>query len=418
VATENNLVYALDASDGKVFWRRSLGSPVQSSTLPCGNIRPILGITGTPAIDERRAAVYLDAMVVGKQRLEPRHLVFGLSLKDGSILPGFPIDVGDAVKLSGVSFMPRRQNQRGALLINADTLFIPYGGHFGDCESYHGWIVGISLSKPSNVSAWVTRGAGGGVWAPGGISFVGQSLFFAAGNTKGADEWSDGEAVFRLNPSLARSTDPHDFFALSDWRSRDETDEDLGCTNVLPLDVTDMSGGAHLLFAVGKDSKAYLLSRENLGGIGHPIAAEQISNTPIRTSPATFGRKDVAFVAIQGRGSECPNQTSNSGLMMLRIEAHQTLVISTEWCRPLDGRGSPIVTTTDGSSNPIVWIIGAEGDNRIHGFKGDNGEPIFTGGGAGDESPNVRHFATILAADGRLFAAGDGRIYAFTTTSD
>jgi hypothetical protein len=40
------------------------------------------------------------------------------------------------------------------------------------------------------------------------------------------------------------------------------------------------------------------------------------------------------------------------------------------------GEGSPIVTTTDGRSNPIVWIIGAEGDERLHGYRGDTGEPI------------------------------------------
>ena len=70
-------------------------------------------------------------------------------------------------------------------------------------------------------------------------------------------------------------------------------------------------------------------------------------------------------------------------------------------------------TTTDGHSNPIVWLDGAEGDNRLHGFQGDNGAPIFTGGNPTDETPNVRRFSTILAADGRLFVAGGGQIYSF-----
>src|SRR5215472_12872455 len=39
VATEDNLVQALDANTGKAVWRRSLGSPVPRSALPCGNIK-------------------------------------------------------------------------------------------------------------------------------------------------------------------------------------------------------------------------------------------------------------------------------------------------------------------------------------------------------------------------------------------
>ena len=75
------------------------------------------------------------------------------------------------------------------------------------------------------------------------------------------------------------------------------------------------------------------------------------------------------------------------------------------------GAGAPIVTTTDGTANPIVWMLGAEGDNRLHGFRGDTGEALFT------SSPLVaglRHFQTLIAADDRLFVGADGRLYAFT----
>ncbi|HWX11966.1 MAG TPA: hypothetical protein VNZ04_08205 [Trinickia sp.] len=35
-------------------------------------------------------------------------------------------------------------------------------------------------------------------------------------------------------------------------------------------------------------------------------------------------------------------------------------------------------------------------------------------GGPEDRISGLRHFATILAADARLYVAGDGRIYAFS----
>ena len=72
-----------------------------------------------------------------------------------------------------------------------------------------------------------------------------------------------------------------------------------------------------------------------------------------------------------------------------------------------------IVTTDDDNSSPIVWIVGAEGDDRLHGFRADTGAPVFSGGGSGDSMTGLRHFATILASDDRLFIGGDGRIYAF-----
>jgi outer membrane protein assembly factor BamB len=95
---------------------------------------------------------------------------------------------------------------------------------------------------------------------------------------------------------------------------------------------------------------------------------------------------------------------------MLHLRAGSPPAIETAWCGTLSGAGAPIVTTTDGRANPIVWILGAEGDNRLHGFRGDTGEALFT-------SPplvGLRHFQTLIAADDRLFVGADGRLYAFS----
>jgi hypothetical protein len=68
-----------------------------------------------------------------------------------------------------------------------------------------------------------------------------------------------------------------------------------------------------------------------------------------------------------------------------------------------------IVTTSDDTADPIVWVVGAEGDNQLHGFRGDNGQAVFTS----DPLDGLRHYVTILAAAGRLYVAGDGRVFAF-----
>ncbi len=409
VATESNWVYALDARNGKVAWKKSLGASVPRSALPCGNIAP-LGITGTPAIDGIKDSIYVDAMVDAQDGSGPQHLIFGLAVGDGAILPGFPVNVAEALKARGMTFAPRVQNQRGALLIAENKLFVPYGGHFGDCGQYHGWVVGIDLNDPRSISAWSTRGLGAGVWAPGGISYDGRSLFVATGNTSGASQWADGEAIIRLGIDLKTSQDPRDFFAPSDWKALDDADIDLGGVGALPLDVAGPHGKTALLLALGKDGKAYLLDRTNLGGIGGARDVQRVARNQIRTSPAVLPTLNGSYVAFEGSGTNCPHGDTNGGLTVIKIDAHPAPKISPAWCGAITGRGAPIITTDDDNSNPIVWMVGAEGDDRLHGFRADTGAPVFTGG---DALSGLRHFVTIPASDDRLFIAGDGRVYAF-----
>jgi hypothetical protein len=105
VATEDDVVHAIDAVSGQERWQRLLGKPVRRSSLPCGNISP-LGLTGTLVIDASREAIYLDAAVEGASG--PRHLVFALSLGDGTSLPGWPIDIVEALGGSASKIDPLR----------------------------------------------------------------------------------------------------------------------------------------------------------------------------------------------------------------------------------------------------------------------------------------------------------------------
>ena len=402
VASESNVVTAIDAANGTSVWTRTLGRPAPLSTFACGNIDP-LGITGTPVIDEASGTLYLDAVIA--DAAGPRHRIFALSLKDGAPLPDWPVDVADALRAEGQAFDSRVQNQRGALLLLNGTVYVPYGGFFGDCGDYHGWVVGVSLGNPQHVIAWRTRGRGGGIWAPGGIASDGQALDVATGNTVGARDWADGEAVFRLKPDLRHSERSNDFFAAADWRALDSRDADLGGTNPLPL---DLPGGQPLVLALGKDQRAYLLDRYNLGGFGGSLVAERVSIYPIRTAPAAYPGANAMFVAFQGAGAHCP-AGQRGDLTTLKIATGAAHMVETAWCGAVSGAGSPIVTTTDGSANPVVWMLGAEGDNQLHGFRGDTGETLVTG----PPLAGLRHFQTLIAADDRLFVGADGRLYAF-----
>jgi hypothetical protein len=409
-ATENNTVEALDAATGRRLWMRVLGAPVSRAALRCGNIHP-LGITGTPVIDPASKAIYVDAAVGGPPGV--RHLVFGLRLEDGAPLPGWPVDIAEALRRHGLTFNARDQNERGALTILNDRLYVPYGGHYGDCGDYHGWVVGIALRDPRDIVAWKTPARGGGIWAPGGIASDGKSLYVATGNTFGASTWSGGEAVIRLSPDLKPSSDRRDFFTPENWAALDARDADLGGTHPVLIDVPGEQAPQGLVLALGKDGHAYLLDRANLGGIGGSLINETVSPRPIRTAPAVYPVAGAAFVAFQGLGSRCPGG-QGGGLTTLKITGGSRPVLETAWCASLRGAGAPIVTTTDGRAEPIVWIVGAEGDNRLHAFKGDTGEPLLGAAGAGEAMKGLHHFQTLIAGDDRLYVGADDRIYAFT----
>ena len=77
VATENDTVYALSAATGAVEWSTHLARPVPSNELPCGDIQPTVGITGTPVIDPVRGEIFAvaDELVNGV----PAHVLVGLA---------------------------------------------------------------------------------------------------------------------------------------------------------------------------------------------------------------------------------------------------------------------------------------------------------------------------------------------------
>jgi outer membrane protein assembly factor BamB len=404
VATEDDVVAALDATSGQIVWQTRVGAAVPATALPCTNIDP-LGITGTPVIDPTQNAVFFDAFVAGAGG--PRHEVFALRLADGTVLPGWPLDVGEALTARGVHFVPRDQNQRAALAMLDGHVFVGFGGHTGDCGDYHGTVIGLATTTPRLTGAWVSRARKAGIWAPGGISVADGKLYFATGNSERdaspAAPWDDGIGAFRASAALSHSDDPHDFFTPRDHATLDDDDLDLGGTVPLPV---DLANGLRRLIAMGKDGKVYLLDRDNLGGVGGALAVRHLADGSIIQAPVVYRARGETIVAFRTPGALCPDRQSTTAVLAVAIDPAGLRPL---WCAPIDGRGIPIVTTATAEADPIVWVAGAEGDERLHGFRGDTGETVFASGNL----PGLRHFVTPLVANGRLYLAGDGRVFAF-----
>jgi hypothetical protein len=271
-------------------------------------------------------------------------------------------------------------------------------------------VIQLQTSNPPTLTAsWSTRASGGGIWAQGGVAGDGKALYATTGNTFGANTWSDGEAIIKLLPGLAHSTDKKDYFAPSNWQTLDNEDEDLGGTEALPLNIA-VSGSppARRVIAFGKDGNAYLADRANLGGIGGQLAIAQVSNSRIITAPAVYETSTATMVAFTNSGSK---NCSGNSMTMLNVAPSGSTPISVAWCTQFNGQGAPIITTTDGTNNPIVWVVGAEGDNLLHGFNALTGQSVFSGGNY--TMSGLHHFQTIMEAEGHFYVAADNTVYAF-----
>jgi outer membrane protein assembly factor BamB len=388
VVTMSNNVYALDAVTGAIIWQRNVGTPAGSMGLFAG-----VGIAGTPVIDLASRALFLVAVISG-----PNNMVYSLNVDTGAINAGFPIDVNAAFS----DFSSSLEMQRAALAILGNRLYIPYGG-YADIGNYHGRVLGVSLDG-SQLGSWATSSLKSGIWSPGGIASDGTNLFVATGNAPGGTTpWGGSEAVIRLQPGPIFSGATADFWAPTTWQSLDTSDNDLGGTNAIVVDVPGATPSA-LIVALGKDRNAYLLNRNNLGGIVAPVGQGVVSTGQIINAPVTYRTSLGTFVALR---------PVSGTLTAFKITASSPPAVATGWSVTSTGRTSPFVTSPDGTTSPIVWAYGHGTNQRLFGYNGETGAVVYSGGGANDTISGTRTFNTGIAARGRIYIAGDNRVYAF-----
>ena len=399
--TESNNVYALDANDGSIIWQRNLG-PAVTSGLPCGNINP-LGISGTPAVDLASRSLFIDAMIDGATK---KHFVFSLNVETGVTNPGWPVDLNTTASYNDITFTSLVQNERGALAIVNGTVYVSFSGHSGDCGTYHGWVVGIQINDPSAVMAWATDAIGGGIWGHGGVASDGTNMFVITGNTFNTNQvWGGGEAIIRLQEGPIFSGNPIDYWAPTNWFNLDQGDTDLGGVSATLVDVPGATP-SQLVLALGKDSKAYLLNRNNLGGITQPVASATLVSAVKGQSAATYHT---------GQGTYFAFHTENNSVAAYKVTATSPPTIVPAWNMSQTGLGSVFVTSTNGTDNLIVWVAGGGGDQRLHAYDGDTGTMIYNGGGADEMMLGTRKWNTGIVARGRIYYPADNKIYAFVT---
>src|SRR5881296_2030125 len=347
--TESNNVYALNATTGAVIWQRTDIGPPVTSGLPCGNINPV-GITGTPVVDLASRRLFFDALIDGSTK---KHFIYSLNVDTGATTPGgWPVDVNATATYNGMTFTSLVQEERGALALVNGIVYVAYSGYNGDCGMYHGWVVGVDINNPSNVHAWATTAIGGGIWGHGGVASDGTNLFVVTGNTfNTGGNWMGGEAIIRLQAGPTWTGQPTDYWAPTNWLSLDNSDTDLGGVSATVIDVPEATP-SQLVLALGKDSNAYLVNRNNLGGITSPVAQANVSGINRGTSAVTYHTRLGTYIVFH-------NEVNAIRVYKVTATSPPTIVFG--WNATQNGRGSPWATTTHGTNNVIVWVAGVQG---------------------------------------------------------
>src|SRR5947199_4234191 len=130
-----------------------------------------MGIIGTPFVDLASRALFFNGMVTLAGGATIKHYIISLNVDTDAINPGLPVDVELTAQYNGTTFTAAVQQQRPALGIVGNILYVGYGS-MADCDLYHGWLVGVPINNPASVTAWAAGTANGtygaGIWGVGG----------------------------------------------------------------------------------------------------------------------------------------------------------------------------------------------------------------------------------------------------------
>jgi outer membrane protein assembly factor BamB len=376
VATENNTVYALSAGSGKVIWSAHLGTPVPASSLPCGDIDPTVGITGTPVIDRARKEIFVvaDRLTGGR----PAHYLIGLGTASGKVAMSARVDPAGSD--------PAAMLQRTGLTLDAGQVVFGFGGNFGDCPVYRGRVVAVPEQGGAPRFFTVDAAPGqsqGAVWMGGAAPTVDSAghIWVTTGNGSvhsASEPYDNSDSLLELSPSLRRVQ----FFAPASWASDNASDLDMSTgAALLP--------GGQVLFA-GKSRTVYLLSRDHLGGIGGPHAEQR----------SACGSDIDGGAAVSGTTVYLPC----IGTIIALRAAAAPLSVRLRWTSA-NGGGPPIVAAGR------VWTIGQNG--TLFGLDPATGKVV-------QQAPIgavANHFPTPSVGGGLLLAPAASSVVAFTAKS-
>jgi len=410
VVTENDSVYAFDVNsntgpDGGQLWHASLGEGVDVVTNHEFGTRyhngvlqdmlPRVGITSTPVIDSASGTIFALALtrVVTTTSTNFYQHLHALDLATGAEKPGSPVLVNATCPGTGmdssngvVTFVARQENQRCALTLAGGVLYIAYAS-YADTDPYHGWIIGFNaatLQPLTNYVFNVTPNATKAVFGPeageGGLWMAGcgltvddhTNLYFETANgsfdadTGGGDY---GDSFMRLSTSNGLAVS--DYFTPFNQAALQAADTDLGSGGavLLPDDVGSPAH-PHLLVGAGKESKIYLIDRDNFGHYNTKddsqiVQSFQANDGRFFCTPAYFNHT----IYYQGINGVLRAYAINQG--------HIETTPASETMTSFRGFGTTPSISANGLDNAIAWTIQSDaavegGPAILHAYNATN----------------------------------------------
>ena len=179
----------------------------------------------------------------------PAHELVGLSTATGKV------ELTQDVDPAGSD--PAALLQRTGLTLDAGRVVFGFGGNYGDCSSYHGWVISVPEAGGTPAEFAVDSAPGesqGAIWMGGAAPVVDANgnIWVEAGNGSvysSSHAYDDSDSVLELSPSLTLLQ----YFAPSSWASNNASDLDMSTAPALLADGQ--------VVAAGKSRIVYLLER-------------------------------------------------------------------------------------------------------------------------------------------------------------
>jgi hypothetical protein len=340
VCTENNSVYAFDADTaGITYWHVNLGTPFTPS---CGDLTPVVGITGTPVIDSSSGTLYVDT----KLESGPSQKLHALDITTGAEKFGGPATV------SATAFSASVEHQRPGLLLLNGVVYVSFGSHCDD-GAYHGYVLGYNATNLSQVYSFnvTPTGSQGAVWS-GGMAPAADTngniyIMTANGTFDGVSNY--GESMIKLNGRLS----VQDYATPANWSTLNSEDRDFG------------SGGAvllptHYAVGMGKDGNIYLADINNMGHVGNfaQMFSAQSEGDTVGKSPVYWQGPSLQYIfALHSSSPTKSFKFTGSNIV--------TTPLGTAAFSQSDRCGG-LSLSANGTTNGIVWEVGSDSNLRAY----------------------------------------------------
>ena len=379
IGTEDGVFHAVNAATGIQIWSRQLGAEQTScSDLPSQQF----GITSTAVLD--RGGSYGDRVYV----VDGLGKLYALNLADGTILPGWPINILD----------PGNKHVYGALNLFKGNIYA-VAASYCDQGQYHGRALEVSnvtTSTPTLNHQFLPTGAtgthyGAGIWGIGGASVDPNSnnVYVAVGNALPPDPQNYGyaERIVRLDLSL--NVVSSNYAPLSP----NGGDSDYGAT---PLLYNPSNCSKSLLAAENKAGNMPVYDRYNLH-IG-PLQDFQIAPTSGSGQfiglPAFSPQTNYVYVS-----NPASQGIYTHGLVAFQVKSDCTLNPSPIWQSTVgnNGNGSDDPYSPPTVANGVAYMADGLGGDLFAFDAQNGGPPLWTASGLHPA------FTPPIVVDGRVF---------------